>query len=297
MSKIKALITTLVLGTSSVAMADTSLSFHAEGSWGLPQVSAPVVRDHRAPTIGYQQPAPAFARGTWISLAEPMTLRRGGATIDLSSRARLNQIRLQSASGSSFIGTVTVQFVGGASQVVTLNQWLDARNPMAQFNLNRTTQVDAIIINSARNYRGGKLQVFGYASSTRPTPPIYQNDLPPVYQPPVYQPQRTVALANSMTLAWTRGSKEITVDYNAGSFKALRITGVTGATLLSRVLVSFNNGHQQMIRVDRTLNGGESIDLALETAGRGSIARITVFDNDNTQVIGHAAGVFNVAAL
>lgn len=173
MSKMKALIATLVLGTSSVAMADSSLSFHAnaQASWGTP-TSAPVVRDHRPAIVSYHQPA--RVRGTWISLTEPMSLSRGRGFIDLQSRMPFNQIRLQSASGQAFISTITVQYTNGASQVVTLNQWIDARNPMAQFNLNRTAQVDSIQINGSRGMRSGKFQVFGYATSTRPTRPYYR---------------------------------------------------------------------------------------------------------------------------
>jgi hypothetical protein len=285
-------------------MADTSLTFHAQASWGTPASTAPVVRDHRlpAPAPAYgntqwtQRPATVFGQGTWISLAEPMNLARGRHLLDLNTSAKLNQIRLQSTSGQAFIGTLTVQYVNGASQVITLNQWIDSRNPMAQFNLNRTAQVDSILINGSRSQRGGKFQVFGYATSTRPTPPIYQPERPPVYQPPVYVPQRTIPLANSMTLAWTRGSKEISVGYNMGSFRTIRLTGVTGDSIFSHVLVSFTNGHEQMIPVKRTLKGGETIDLNLDSAGRGSIARLVVFQTDSTDVVGPSAGVFNVAA-
>lgn len=181
MSKIKALITALVLGTSSIAMADTSVTFSGRADeWGT---VSPDVRDHRTATTYpayhapvYQAPATTFSRGTWISLAEPMNLGRGrgGKMIDLDSRALFNQIRLQSASGATFIGTVTVQYKNGASQVVTVNQWIDSQNPMTQFALNRTAQVDSIMINGSRNRRSGKIQVFGYASQTRPSPPIYQ---------------------------------------------------------------------------------------------------------------------------
>jgi hypothetical protein len=180
MSKIKALITALVLGTSSIAAADTSVTFsgRADAPWGT---ASPSVRDHRSETAYpgyqapvYQAPTTTFARGTWVSLAEPMNLGRGrGSMIDLNSRALFNQIRLQSASGATFIGTVTVQYKNGASQIVTVNQWIDAQNPMTQFALNRTAQVDSIMINGSRNRRSGKIQVFGYASQTRPSPPIY----------------------------------------------------------------------------------------------------------------------------
>jgi hypothetical protein len=303
MSKMKALITTLVLGTSSVAMADSSISFHANASWGTP-MSAPVVRDHRPATVSYQQPA--RVRGTWVALTEPMTLSRGRGFIDLSSRTPLNQIRLQSASGQAFISTITVQYTNGASQVVTLNQWIDSRNPLAQFNLNRTAQVDSILINGSHGMRSGKFQVFGYATSRRPEqppvyqPPVYQPPVyqPPVYQPPVYQPATplSVPLANNVTLWGTHGSKEILVDRAQRSFTTLRITGTTGSSPMSHIIVAFTNGHQQTIPINRTQVPGENLDLTLDGAGRYNIERITVYHNGSAQLVG-PTGYFNVTAL
>lgn len=154
MSKIKALITMLVLGTSSVAVADSSISFHAHGLWGL-----------SAPAPEHQ---PNRLRGTWVSLTEPMKLARGRGVVDINARVPFNQIRLQSSSGQAFISTITVQYVTGATQLVTVNQWIDARSPMAQFNLDRTAQVDSIRINGSRGLRSGTFQVFGHATSLRP---------------------------------------------------------------------------------------------------------------------------------
>lgn len=316
MSKIKALITAtaLVLGTSSAAMADTGLTFRAQASWGTswgsPAVTNPVVRDHRttAPT-SYQRPTPVFGRGTWISLAEPLHLRRGRTFIDLDSRAQLNQIRLQSTSGQAFISTITVQYVNGASQVETLNQWIDARNPIAQFNLNRTAPVDSIMINGSRSHRGGKFQVFGYAT-TRPMPerPVYQPPVyqppgyqPPVYQPPVYQPPVTVApisvpLANNMTLWGSYGSKEIVVNSDARTFSMLRIIGNAGSSSMSHIIVAFTNGHQQMIPINRTIVGGDKLDVTLDGAGRYSVARVAVYYNGSADLVG-PSGWFSLAAL
>ena len=298
MSKFKALITALVLGSSSAAMAAPSVSFSAEASWGT---VSPTVRDHRDQRTvttypAFEAPTSRFARGTWISLAEPMNSRRGQSVIDIDSRAKLNQIRLQSASGASYIGTVTIRFVGGASQVITLNQWLDARNPMAQFNLNRTTQVDSILISGARNRRGGTYQVFGYAASTRPTPPIYQPERPPVYQPPVYQPPGLV-LATNMTFQNTDGRKFLTVGAEKGAYSTLRLQGNSGATFIEQVVVEFTNGQTQLMsNVDRTLFAGQIVDLRLDGAGRNSIKRIVVYNNENG-VPSSNAGEFTATLL
>ena len=50
---IKALITTLVLGTSSVALAEPTFTASAQASWswGTPSASAQTVRDHRRPWV------------------------------------------------------------------------------------------------------------------------------------------------------------------------------------------------------------------------------------------------------
>ena len=298
MSKFKALITALVLGSSSAAMAAPSVSFSAEASWGT---VSPTVRDHRDQRTvttypAFEAPTSRFARGTWISLAEPMNFRRGQSVIDIDSRAKLNQIRLQSASGASYIGTVTIWFVGGASQVITLNQRLDARNPMAQFNLNHTAQVDAITINGSRSQRGGTYQVFGYAASTRPTPPIYQPERPPVYQPPVYQPPGLV-LSTNMSFQNTDGRRFLTVGAEKGAYSTLRLQGNSGSTFIEQVVVEFTNGQTQVVsNVDHTLFAGQIVDLRLDGAGRNSIKRIVVYNNENG-VPSSNAGEFTATLL
>lgn len=309
MSKITTLITALVLGTSSLAAADTGLSFHASASWGSPSMTAPVVRDHRSTTMTYQAPVAPFVRGTWIALAEPMRLGRGRTFIELETRAPLNQIRLQSTWGQAFVSTVIVQYANGASQVETLNQWIDASTPFAQFNLNRTAEVDSILINGSRSHRGGTFQVFGYASSTRPTPPIYQPErppvyqppVPPVYQPPVYQPPVVAApisvpLATNMTLWGSYGNKEVVVDSNARPFSTLRIIGNSGQSPMSHIIVAFTNGHQQVMPINRTIIGGDKLDLTLDGAGRYAIARVTVYHNGTANLVG-PSGWFSLAAL
>ena len=292
MSNLKAFLTLLVLGTSSVAMADSSLSFHAnaQASWGTP-VTSPAVRDHRTSFATYQ--APTRLRGTWVSLSEPMNLHRGRGALDVDSRMPLNQIRLQSASGQAFISTITVQYVNGASQVVTLNQWIDARNPMAQFNLNRNAAVDSIYISGSRGMRSGTFQVFGYASSTRPEGPVYS---PPIYQPPVYQAPRPVTIATAVNFARTDGYRTLTVNESA-RFSALRLDGVSGQTFISKIEIQFANGQTQSLRgLNRTLLPGQTIDLALQA--NAPISQLIIFTNDTlTPVANHITGEFTVSAL
>ena len=140
MSKLTALIATFVLGSSSVALADAA-------------------RDH--------QPRPWFrpsttARGTWISLAQPMS---GNANLRLQSETQLDQIRIQAAVGSTYISTVTIRFADGTRQKVALNAIVDPRNPMVQFALDRPGRVDRISIKGSERSNVGSYQVFGYGSS------------------------------------------------------------------------------------------------------------------------------------
>src|SRR4051812_4961028 len=107
MSKIKAALVTLMLGTSTAAMASPSVSFSAgaQVSWGTQ--AGPMVRDHR-----YEPAAPTTS---WISLAEPLRLARGRDVIR-PQMGSFSQIRLQAANGMSFIQNVTVLFTDGTSQ-------------------------------------------------------------------------------------------------------------------------------------------------------------------------------------
>ena len=120
---IKAIIASLVLGSSSIAMASPSvtLSANAQGSYGT------VVRDHRAPA-----PAPVFtpvaqpARWQWrqpiyrpVTLASNLRLSAGRAAISVGAQAgRFNTLQISAATGRTFIKQVYVQFENGQWQAV-----------------------------------------------------------------------------------------------------------------------------------------------------------------------------------
>jgi hypothetical protein len=147
---LKALITTFVLGSSSVAMAHPG--------------HAPTVRDHRAPVNhgpvyhepvyqppiyqqpGYQRPirheAPyyrsPFYRPAWVMLGSVDEIVDGEMSFRVGRYAHARQfttLKLQSQGGKSLINRVLIQFANGRTQVVELNQYLTAGNPSITIDL------------------------------------------------------------------------------------------------------------------------------------------------------------------
>jgi hypothetical protein len=152
MSKLTALITTLVLGASSVAMAQPS-SFHARSS----RFDDRFDRDQRFD----RRDLPRRYRSSWVSLAEPMHLSRGRDTIDVNLRGTFTQLRLQTAVGTSYIERVIVRFADGSRQVVEVRRAVDPYHRMLQFLLDgNNRRIDRIVV-IGRSHRDAAIQVFG----------------------------------------------------------------------------------------------------------------------------------------
>lgn len=124
---IKALVTMLVLGSSSVAMARPVT---ASGYAG-----APIVRDHR----DHRAPAPAPAyEGTshsppfvplWVTLGTQSRIADGEMAFRVGPRlGRFSVLKLQSSSGKSLIKRVEIRFTDGRTQVVALDRYLSSSN-------------------------------------------------------------------------------------------------------------------------------------------------------------------------
>lgn len=128
--KIKALVTTFVLGTSSLAVA------------------APTVRDHRAPQVlpkpvpakplpappqARPAPAPGFGFG-WQ--ARPVLLANnkhisGRTVIQVPTSARMfTKLELRANSGQTNIQRVLIVFGNGQRQVVQLRKTVNNRTPL-----------------------------------------------------------------------------------------------------------------------------------------------------------------------
>ncbi len=309
MSKLKAAIVTMFLGTSTAAMASPTVSFNADAqlSWGT-SFGMPAVRDHRSSdyrTSGYGTNDHAYQmptiRSSWISLADSLQLARGRDFIRPQA-SNVSQIRLQAVSGATYIETVTVIFRDGSRQTAELDQYLSRRNPYLQFDIQgrRRSSIEAIII-EGESVRRGSYQVFAQGTQTveqpRPLPPVYQ---PPVYQPPVYQPQlqNPVMLTSELTFANTQGYRLVPVASNAGLFSTLRVASHAGAMPLAKIQVTFVNGHTQTLAIHRVLTPGQHVDLRLDSRGEGRIAQMYVFTNDTMEQMSSTInGSFDITGL
>jgi len=170
MSKLKALIATLVLGSSSIAMAQpsfqsTSSRFDQRSDrFDRNDRTQRIDRDRRWDRDEQAQPqlgGPRVYRSSWVSLVEPMQLTRGRDSFDVNQRGTFTQLRLQTSAGTSFIQRVTVHFQDGGRQVIEINRTVDPNNRMLQFLLDgNNRRVDGISI-VGRSQRGAAIQVFG----------------------------------------------------------------------------------------------------------------------------------------
>jgi hypothetical protein len=132
----KAIIASLLLGSSSAALAAPSVTVTAtaQGSYGTP-----VVRDHRVDHVDTTYESPPIMRaggwnggGAWdggrplppvyrpVTLASGLTFANDGRKfITVGSQAgRFETIQISAASGRTFIKQVYVQFDNGQEQVV-----------------------------------------------------------------------------------------------------------------------------------------------------------------------------------
>jgi hypothetical protein len=152
---LKAIIATLVLGASGVAVADPgpSVTFRGEARWGQPD------NTHQSYD---RERRPYWRNNTWVALTSPLQLDRGRTMIDVNQRRAFQQLRLQQTThGMTHIDRVVVRFENGERQVIQVNQRLSTRNPMINIDLDgRQRRVDRIIV-MGDSRRGGAIQVFG----------------------------------------------------------------------------------------------------------------------------------------
>jgi hypothetical protein len=136
---IKAIIASLVLGSSSIAMASPSVtvSANAQASYGT------VVRDHRAPAAPpIITPVTQPARWQWkppvyrqVTLASNLHLAAGRASVSVGAQAgRFNTLQITAATGRTLIKQVYVQFENG--------QWQAVKNLDRTLGANQTLTVD-----------------------------------------------------------------------------------------------------------------------------------------------------------
>ena len=139
MKKISAIVTALVLGASSVAMA-------APG-FGPANTRAPMGQAYRP-----FRPVPQ----SWVTLESNGSLARGRDHINVNTGARFSKLKLESASrGSLFIDKVIISFANGQKQVVELDKRLGNRTGAALIDVDgRSRQITRIVVMGKGGYRG-----------------------------------------------------------------------------------------------------------------------------------------------
>jgi hypothetical protein len=109
-------------------------------------------------------------------------------------------------------------------------------------------------------------------------------------KPPVYRP---VTLASGMRLIGGRAS--IAVGSQAGKFDTLQLTASAGKTFIKQVVVQFNNGHNQVVGLGKTLDGNDSLTIDLAGNHR-EIRKIVVTGNELSTGRRRPFGAFNITA-
>lgn len=295
MLKLKAALVSLVLGSSSVALASPVATFtanaHASFSFG------PEIRDHRAPT-SYARPAPT----SWIELSGLASLRNG-STVIRPELARISHLRLQGSRGWTYVQRVELRFRDGTYQTLPVNRWLTSSIDLAV----RRGRVDSItVVGSSR--RNATYQLLAYGSRAElPLPPVYQ---PPVYQPPVYQPPQppiyqppvhaspAFTLGQNMGFAGTNGSRVMMVGAIKGVFNTLRLEGAGSGAFIKMVEIDFADGTKQFVSdVNKNLAPAEIFDVALDGYSPRSVARVVVWTNDSGHMIWGSTSALSAALL
>ena len=175
MSKLTALITTLVLGSSTVAMAQPSITtYRSDRSWIDRDVNRDGIRDREVRRYRFDDRydrdrrelarddfGPRRYRSAWVALSTPVQLTGGRDVIDVRDRGTFTQLRIQTSSGASLLDRVLIRFADGSRQVVNLDQSLSPRNPRMEILLDgNNRRIDSIqLLGSSR--RNAAVQVFG----------------------------------------------------------------------------------------------------------------------------------------
>ena len=156
---IKALITTLVIGSSSIALADPSwqAGVHVDNDGDVD--AGVVIRDHRGyepapapatvpsywPQPVYQAPISPPTLG-WVELRQPTKIVGGRDFVTVHARRRFSQITLQSDGGRTRVAEVAIQFRDGTWQTLRPNMMLDAQNSTLTIDLSERAQINRICV-------------------------------------------------------------------------------------------------------------------------------------------------------
>lgn len=165
---LKALITTFVLGSSSVASSAVAMA-HPVAAPPAPvyQPTAQPIYSRPMPpqyAPGYEptvyQPAYHHHRAAWTTLGGVDRIVDGAMAFRVGRFGeQFSTLRLQSDAGKSLIHRVLIRFADGRTQVVELNQYLNASNPTITIDLEGRARQIAKVTVIGRNARQSAYRV------------------------------------------------------------------------------------------------------------------------------------------
>ena len=136
MKKLAIIVTSLVLGTSSLALADHDTAIAP----GKPY--APSELGDHGNHFGWRKPRPQH----WSTLASNMMLSRGRTTIDVDSKLRFSKLSLD-ANGSLFLDKILIVFANGERQVVKVDKRLGRYSDPLVIDLDgRSRMIDNVML-------------------------------------------------------------------------------------------------------------------------------------------------------
>jgi hypothetical protein len=137
MKKIAALVTTLILGASSAALAAPGFAHNSFG----PANRVAAARPFRPAQV-------------WKTLEASGSLTRGRDAIDVSATARFSKLKLEAARGSLYINKIVITFGNGQKQTVKVGKTLTARSGATLIDVDgRTRNIDKVMVMGRGGYR------------------------------------------------------------------------------------------------------------------------------------------------
>ena len=295
MLKLKAALVSLVLGSSSVALASPSVTFtaNAYGSFSF----GPEIRDHRT-----QAPYGMPSHTSWVQLSAPASLRNGYAVIR-PELSRISQLRLQASRGMTYVSRVDLRFRDGSYQTLQVNRWLTVASSI-DLSVRRGARVDSITVVGSSNRNATYLLLANGTRIEQPQPPVYQPQ-PPIYQPqpPVYQPQPVHAspaftLGQNMTFAGTNGTRVMMAGAIKGAFNTLRLEGAGSGAFIKMVQIDFSDGTTQyQSEINKHLAPTVIHDIALDGLNPRYVERVIVWTQDTGHMMYGSTSALSAALL
>jgi hypothetical protein len=276
--KFKALVTSLLLASSTVALADDLSTTNFVGDrYGD--------RDQR--DSWRRRPN----RLTWQPLSQMITAARANVIRLDERKDDLHAIRLQNGSGATYVYSLTLKYDDGSRENVTVGKWLFAGVPMLTFDLAQGRGGVSTVTVNTWTYAQSTYQVHGQLGRNHvDQPPTTQPFPTPPPLPPV---AHTLSLGTNLTFAGSAGYVHLPVGAEKGSFSKLDIKS-TGSTFIGRVYVTFPGGKYQTLEVNKPLYNGQSLALDIQGDVR-QIAAVTVMAGDDFHAIGQTGSRFSLA--